>query len=162
MEGLARAVLALVFVATGFVATGPAAVSSAGPERSVRPMSGEYEGAVLKAIERRRSRRDRSGLRASACVDGFAEARSRRMAVRDEMVHYPGLGKVFARCGGDRVGEIIARGRGFRDPVVVVRAWMASPSHHDVIVQPSYREASVGAWRDDAGTVFVSVVFRSP
>ena len=66
------------------------------------------------------------------------------------------------RSGGRRVGEIIARGKGFRDPAAVVRAWMDSPSHHEVIVRPSYRQAAVGAWRDDHGMVFVSVILRAP
>lgn len=159
MRAQVRAALALLVVATTLA--GPTAEASA-PEREIRAMGEAYEASVLQAIERRRTRRGLHGLTPSACVDELAEARSRRMAVRDEMVHYPGLGKVFARCGGVRVGEIIARGKGFRDPAVVVRAWMESPSHHEVIVRPSYRQAAVGAWRDDAGIVFVSVIFRAP
>jgi uncharacterized protein YkwD len=165
MHALARAVLALLVVTSPLVTAGPAQVAASAasaPERAVRPMGEAYEAAVLEGIERRRAARGLSGLRASACVDEIAEARSRRMAVRDEMVHYPGLDKVFDRCGGRRVGEIIARGKGFRDPAAVVRAWMASPAHHDVIVRPSYRQAAVGAWRDDDGIVFVSVIFRAP
>ncbi|MBM7517649.1 CAP domain-containing protein [Nocardioides nitrophenolicus] len=160
MPAFDRVTLALTVAAT--VLAAPGAAAAAGQDRSVRAMSDAYEAAVLKAIERRRVNRGRSGLQPSACVDGLAEARSRRMAVRDEMVHYAGLGKVFGRCGGSRVGEIIARGAGFRDPAAVVRAWMDSPSHHAVIVQPAYRQAAVGAWRDDDGVVFVSVIFRAP
>lgn len=162
MHALVRAALALLVVTSALVVAGPAGVAASAPERVVRPMGDAYETAVLQAIERRRVRRDLSGLTASACVDDVAEARSRRMAVRDEMVHYPGLGKVFDHCGGRRVGEIIARGKGFRDPAAVVRAWMDSPSHHEVIVRPSYRQAAVGAWRDDHGMVFVSVILRAP
>ena len=159
----ARVLLALLAVTSALAAVGPAQASAvSAPERVVRPMGDGYETAVLEAIERRRQRRGLSGLTASACVDEVAEARSRRMAVRDEMVHYPGLSKVFDDCGGRRVGEIIARGKGFRDPAVVVRAWMASPSHQEVIVRPSYRQAAVGAWRDDDGLVFVSVILRAP
>ena len=162
MHALDRAALALLAVASSLVVAGPEGAASAAPDRAVRAMGEAYETAVLQAIERRRERRGLSGLTASACVDELAEARSRRMAERDEMVHYPGLGKVLDRCGGRRAGEIIARGKGFRDPGVVVRAWMDSPSHHEVIVRPSYRQAAVGAWRDDDGTVFVSVVLRAP
>jgi uncharacterized protein YkwD len=162
MHALVRAVLALLAVTSALVVAGPAGVATSEPDRAVRPMGDDYETAVLEAIERRRVRRGLSGLTASACVDELAEARSHRMAVRDEMVHYPGLSKVFDHCGGRRVGEIIARGKGFRDPAVVVRAWMDSPSHHEIIVRPSYRQAAVGAWRDDAGWVFVSVILRAP
>lgn len=170
MRAPVRAVLAQLAVAAALVATGPvlthatasrAAGAGAG-DRGVRAMGESYESAVLHALERRRERRGLRGVVPSACVDVLAEARSRRMAVRDEMVHYPGLRKVFGRCGGARVGEIIARGRGFRDPAVVVRAWMESPSHREVIVRPSYRQVAVGAWRDEQGRVFVSVIFRAP
>ncbi|WGY02076.1 CAP domain-containing protein [Nocardioides sp. QY071] len=157
-----RAVLALLIVTSALVAAGPREASASAPDRQVRPMGDAYESAVLAAIDRRRARRGLHGLTASDCVDDLAESRSRRMAVRDEMVHYPGLGKVFGHCGGRRVGEIIARGKGFGDPAVVVRAWMNSPSHHEVIVRPSYRQAAVGAWRDGRGVVYVSVIFQAP
>lgn len=159
-----RAWLALVVLTTALVTTGAAGAAAAPPgrERAVRPMGEGYETAVLDGVDRRRERRDLRGLASSACVDEVAESRARRMVVNDEMRHYDGLRKVFRRCGGSRVGEIVARGHGFRDPAAVVRAWMDSPPHEQVIVHPSYRQASVGAWRDEAGVVFVSVVFRAP
>ncbi|GAA3549318.1 CAP domain-containing protein [Nocardioides daeguensis] len=160
--GLAQLAVAAALLATCPVPTHATASRAEAGDRGLRAMGESYESAVLQALERRRERRGLRGLVPSACVDALAEARSRRMAVRDEMVHYPGLSKVFGRCGGARVGEIIARGRGFRDPAVVVRAWMESPTHHEVIVRPSYRQAAVGAWRDEHGTVFVSVIFRAP
>lgn len=159
MRTFTRSALALITTSTALVAaaTGPAPPAQA---QGVSPMSGGYESAVLSRIERRRHRHGLRDVDPSGCVDRFAERRSNRMGVRDEMVHYGRLGRVLRRCGGGVVGEIIARGRGYGDPAALVRAWMRSPSHRAVILDGRFAYATVGAWRDGDGEVFVSVVFR--
>lgn len=139
-----------------------AAEAQAAEAQAVRAMTRTYEAAVLRQINARRTARGLRALRTSSCIEPFAESRSRRMAVNDELVHYSGLRRAFRACGGSMVGEVIARGRGFAVASVLVRAWMRSPSHRDVILQRGFRQAGVGAWRDGDGTVYVSVVFRAP
>ncbi|TNM38376.1 CAP domain-containing protein [Nocardioides albidus] len=160
MRRVARSALAAAAATAALTAT--AAHAPPAHAQEVTPMDDGYEDAVLQTINQRRAHRGLRLLRTSSCVDPVAERRSRRMGVNDEMRHYDGLRRVLRRCGGSRVGEIIARGPGFSDPRAVVRAWMHSPSHRALIEQRGFRAAAVGAWRDAGGEVFVSVVFRSP
>lgn len=161
MNTLLRSVVAGLMASAALTAA-PALPQPAAQAQSVTRMSAAYESAVLRQINARRTARGLRALRMGSCVDAFAESRSRRMAVNDELVHYSGLRRAFSTCGGSTVGEVIARGRGFAQASIVVRAWMRSPRHHDVLLLPRFRSAGVGAWRDHDGTVFVSVVFRAP
>lgn len=161
MSTFLRSALAGLLASAALTAS-PAAPLPAAQAQSATAMTATYEAAVLRQINARRTARGLRALRMSSCVDRFAESRSRRMAVNDEMVHYPGLRRMFSSCGGSTVGEVVARGRGFALASIVVRAWMRSPSHRDVLLLPRFRSAGVGAWRDGDGTVYVSVVFRAP
>ena len=161
MSTLLRSALAGLLASAALTAS-PAAPTPAAQAQSVTAMTSTYEAAVLRQINLRRTNRGLRALRVSTCVDRFAESRARRLAVYDELVHYSGLRSVFADCGGSMVGEVIARGRGFALASVLVRAWMQSPSHRDVILKGRFRQAGVGAWRDADGTVYVSVVLRAP
>ncbi|HVK28552.1 MAG TPA: CAP domain-containing protein [Nocardioides sp.] len=148
--------------ASAALAAAPSAPVPAAHAQGVTAMTSTYETAVLRQINRKRTARGLRALRMSSCIDRFAESRSRRMAVYDELVHYGGLRGAFDDCGGSMVGEVIARGRGFTLASVLVRAWMRSPRHRDVILKGRFRTAGVGAWRDRDGTVYVSVVLRAP
>lgn len=161
MNTLLRSAVAGLTASAALTAA-PAVPQPAAQAQAVTAMSATYEAAVLRQINRKRTARGLRALRMSPCIDRHAESRSRRMAVNDELVHYPGLRRAFSSCGGSTVGEVIGRGRGFARASIVVRAWMRSPGHHDVLLLPRFRSAGVGAWRDRDGTVFVSVVFRAP
>lgn len=160
MSTLLRSAVAGLTASAALTAS-PATPLPAAQAQSVTAMSSTYETAVLRQINRKRTARGLRALRMSPCVDAFAESRSRRLAVYDQLVHYNGLRRVFTSCGGSMVGEVIARGRGFTLATVLVRAWMRSPSHRDVILKGRFRHAGVGAWRDRDGTVYVSVVLRA-
>lgn len=161
MNTLLRSAVAGLMAAAALTAA-PNVPQPVAQAQSVTAMSASYESAVLRHINRKRLARGLHALRMGSCIDRYAESRARRMAVNDELVHYGGLRQAFDACGGSTVGEVIARGRGFAEASIVVRAWMRSPSHHDVLLLPRFRSAGVGAWRDGDGTVFVSVVFRAP
>lgn len=161
MNTLLRSAVAGLTASAALTAAPPVPPPAA-QAQAVTAMSAAYESAVLRQINRKRTARGLRALRTGPCVDRYAESRSRRLAVNDELVHYPGLRRAFSTCGGSTVGEVVARGRGFAQASIVVRAWMRSPSHHDVLLLPRFRSAGVGAWRDRDGTVFVSVVLRAP
>ena len=94
--------------------------------QATAPMSGAYEQEVLRQVNRVRARHGLRALRLSSCVDWFAETRARRMAADDVLRHLSGLSRVFASCGGSRVGENIARGDRIAQLVlapVVQAAW---------------------------------------
>lgn len=161
MSTLLRPAVAGLMASAALTAS-PAPPLPAAQAQSVTAMSSTYEAAVLRQVNARRTARGLHALRPSSCIEPFAESRSRRMAVEDELVHYSGLRRAFSACGGSMVGEVIARGRGFALASVLARAWMQSPSHREVILKHRFRQAAVGAWRDRDGTVYVSVVLRAP
>lgn len=160
---LASAVLAAG--ATGTTSTTMATATTsvaAKPAAALRvtAVAGEYERAVLRQVNRARARHDLPALRASSCLDVYAEARARRLAVDRELVHH-GLGSVFDACGGSMMGENLARGRRFT-PYRVVYAWLHSPGHRANVLRPGFRHAAVGAWRASDGSVYVSMLYRAP
>lgn len=161
MSKILRSAAAGLLTTAAFTAATAVEQPSASAQ-SVSAMPASYEWSVLRQINLRRTARGLRPLRAGSCVDGYAESRSRRMAVNDVLVHLGGLRRALSTCDATMVGEVIGRGRGFRDPARIVRSWMASPSHRDALLTKRFRQAGVGAWRDGDGTVYVSVVFRAP
>lgn len=154
-------------VAAGLVASAVLSVSTSAQApsataQSASSMPSTYESRVLRLLSHQRALRDIRALRGSRCVDNYAEVRARRLAVNDELAHYGGLRQVLSSCGGSSVGEIVARGNGYSDAATVVRAWMRSPSHRELVLLKRFRQAGVGAYRDADGTVYVSVIFRAP
>lgn len=154
-------------VAAGLVASAALTASTTtqpptATAQSVSSMPSTYESRVLRLLNHQRALRDIRSLRGSRCVDNYAESRARRLAVNDDLVHYGGLRNVLGSCGGSSVGEIVARGRGYADAAKVVRAWMRSPDHRQVVLLKRFRQAGVGAYRSGDGTVYVSVIFRAP
>ncbi len=161
MSKLLRSVAAGL-VASAALTASTTAQSPPASAQSVSSMPSSYESRVLRLINHQRALRDIRSLRGGRCIDNYAESRARRMAVNDELVHYGGLRSVLSTCGGSSVGEIVARGRGYSDAAKVVRAWMRSPDHRELVLLKRFRHAGVGAFRDGDGYVYVSVVFRAP
>jgi uncharacterized protein YkwD len=118
-----------------------------------------YEAEVLRLTNEARSQSRRCGgkrykktrsLRWSPVLAASADAHSADMATRDYFSHYaPGNVSPFERmrAAGYRyraAGENIAAGRSLADPAAVVRAWLNSPGHCKVLMNPRYRELGVG------------------
>lgn len=81
---------------------------------------------------------------------GLAAARhSRDMATRDYFAHTSPQGRTAfdrIRAAGyqyRRAGENIAAGRAFDSPAAVVAAWLNSPAHCQVLMNPQYTEVGV-------------------
>lgn len=128
--------------------------------QATAPMSGAYEQEMLRQVNRVRARHGLRALRLSSCVDWFAETRARRMAADDVLRHLSGLSRVFASCGGSRVGENIARGDRMM-PSRAVAGWLRSASHRSLMLDRRFAYAGVGAFRDRDGTVYLSLVVRA-
>lgn len=161
MSRTLRSAAAGLLTATVLAAAPTPVTTPPAQAQSVAPLSGAYERAVLRQVNRERLRRGIPALRPARCVDRFAESRSRRMATYDAFRHLSGLRQVFVRCGGRMAGENIAKGR--RMPALrAVAGWMHSPSHRSVMLDRRFRQAGVGAWRDRSGNVYLSLVVRAP
>lgn len=124
-------------------------------------MPDSFESAVVARINVARAKRGLARLTHGdgGCLDRFAEAYARRMALDNRLAHHlraSAVFAVFADCGGGRVGEVVAAG--FDSPATVVLLWMRSDGHRAVLTRPRYRVAAVGAARSSQGNPFVSVL----
>ncbi|HUF32351.1 MAG TPA: CAP domain-containing protein [Acidimicrobiales bacterium] len=130
------------------------AASGAGAARAASP--GDEAGFVARANQERTAR----GLISLAVADDLrvvARRHAQRMVDRDELYHNPNLGSEVE--GWDVVAENVGVGseiQGIHD------AFMASPTHRDVILRPDLEEVGVGVVRTDDGRIWVVEVFRRP
>ncbi len=144
--------------------TGPRPPQPAAEAQGVTAMSAAHEAAALRAGQPQ-APRPLGGCARCGCPRASTAMPSRAHGGWRSTTSW----STTAGCAGpsapvavSTVGEVIARGRSFAQASIVVRAWMRSPRHHDVLLLPRFRSAGVGAWRDPDGTVYVSVVFRAP
>jgi uncharacterized protein YkwD len=118
-----------------------------------------FEEQVLRLTNEARSKARKCGskkmkavkpLRWSAMLASSANEHSADMASNDYFSHYTQSGvSPFTRikATGYRyraAGENIAAGRSLASPEAVVAAWLKSPGHCKVIMNPRYRELGVG------------------
>lgn len=123
------------------------------------PAQDAFEAEVLKLTNQARAKARTCGgkryraakpLRWSDTLARTAAAHSADMANRNYFSHYaPGGVSPFdrMRAAGYRyraAGENIAAGRSLDTPEAVVRAWLKSPGHCKVIMNPKYRDLGVG------------------
>ena len=140
------------------------ALAPAAPTLGIRavdasPAQDAFEAEVLRLTNEARAHSRKCGgkkfkkakpLRWSDVLASSASQHSADMANRDYFSHYaPGGVSPFERMRavGYRyraAGENIAAGRSLATPDAVVNAWLKSPGHCKVIMNPRYRELGVG------------------
>jgi uncharacterized protein YkwD len=139
-------------------------VSLAAPPKAVPAVVGSasrswYERRVLRLTNKARQHSRKCGsvwmnkagrLRWSTTLSVTANRHSADMATRDYFSHYTPSGvSPFTRMRAAgynyrAAGENIAAGRSLAMPRAVVQAWLRSPGHCQVIMNPKYRELGVG------------------
>ena len=146
------------------MSTAPQAVAAA-PQAvaSVRTVVGSaqkdsFEAQVLRLTNKARSHSRKCGgkrmrkvrkVRWNATLATSANRHSADMATKDYFSHYSPSGvSPFQRMRAAgysyrAAGENIAAGRSLSSPKAVVRAWLKSPGHCKVIMNPKYRELGV-------------------
>jgi len=111
--------------------------------------------ATLCLINRERDRSGLRAVRANAALASAAGLHARDMVARRYFSHVsPGGGRVqsraaragyFRRRGAWALGEILAWSAvPPATPDLIVRAWMRSPGHRQVLLGPSYRDVGLG------------------
>jgi uncharacterized protein YkwD len=90
-----------------------------------------YESQVMDLINNERAGGGLSALSYNGSLGSRARAWSTFMATNNVFYH-----------SGDPVWEIIAAGYG--TPADAVAGWMASPGHHDIIMEPSLTQFGAG------------------
>src|SRR6185503_14293063 len=101
-----------------------------------------------------------AGLRALATASDLqtlAQSRANDMARNGKLAHTTNLGSRVS--GWKRLGENVGRGPNLRD---IETAFMASPSHRENIVDPSFTQIGAGVTWDGKEYFYVAVVFRQP
>jgi len=139
-----------------FGALVPATASAAAcPSATVEPQSsalGAQARSTLCLLNAERAQRGLAPLRANPTLGRAARRHARDMVRRRFFGHVsPSGATVDDRVrragyrGGRRTGETIAWGTGpDAAPAAVVEAWMASPGHRSVILDPNFRDIGLG------------------
>lgn len=115
-----------------------------------------YEKRVLRQVNIRRANHNLRKLRFASCPDGTAEAWSRYLAVNDQFFHQS-MNKVLNTCNARYAGETL--GRGTMGPAKLVKMWMHSPGHRQILLTPKARRIGIGATPDASGRWVVAANF---
>lgn len=144
----------------------PAPASPGTTPQAALPMAihPAFEDRVVTLVNRRRAAAGCRAVRANARLQQAARTHSVGMAQYRTMTHYlpgeAGLGERITFAGYDgwrRLAENIASG--YTSPKDVMKAWMASPSHRENILDCRLRQLGVGVvaqgdhlwWTQDFG-----------
>ena len=126
-----------------------APAQAAASSSSVMSMSADnYESRVQYWINVKRANRGLGKLRLQTCTDGTAERWAKYLATNDEFYHQD-MGYVLDRCDAYYAGETL--GRGAISPRYLVKLWMNSPAHKDVLLSRHARRIGVGSYVDSNG-----------
>ncbi len=67
------------------------------------------------------------------------------------------MGSVLDKCNAQYAGETL--GRGSMSPRKLVRMWMHSPGHREILLTPKARRIGIGATPDSSGGWVVAANF---
>ena len=116
----------------------------------------EYQQRLAYWINRARDNHSKRSVRVRPCIDDYAGSWARHLAVKAKFEHQS-LGPIMRRCDLSTAGEIIAMGG--VTPRQMVRMWLRSSGHRDILLSRSYRIAGVGAHLGDNGAWYGVVDF---
>jgi uncharacterized protein YkwD len=145
---LAARLIAPLAVVCALLAT-PGQADAMAPPKSAKAASildlsrTEYEQRLAYWINRARDHHSKRSIKVRACVDGFAGRWARHLAVKEKFEHQK-LGPIMTNCNLTAAGEIIAMGG--VSPRQMVRMWLNSPGHREILLSRRYRLAGVGAY----------------
>jgi uncharacterized protein YkwD len=154
---LTAAVLAFGLIATATTPPATAVAPRALTATTATALAPDiYEARVQRLVNRRRANRDLPRLRLAACPDRVAENWSRYLAL-NQLLRHRSMTYVLNRCDARYAGETL--GRGTMSPRRLVRMWMNSPAHRDVLLSRKARRIGVGATQDIFGRWVVAANF---
>jgi uncharacterized protein YkwD len=155
---LPRALILLVLVLAAVLAVAPARAAAAACPGAAQPLgatsAAAVEGAVLCLVNDERTARRLAPVRRDGALEAVAQRHAADMVARGYFAHIsPSGGTVDkrARRAGYltapcwALGEDLARApAAMASAEAVVAAWMASPGHRSVILDPDFGEGGIG------------------
>lgn len=158
---LASALLVILMAASSaLVMTAPASATASATTARVAsyPLMAPrtYEERVQHWVNVKRNNHNLPSLQFATCPDESAERWSSYLARNDEFYHQS-MSAVLARCNAVYAGETL--GRGAITPHRLVRMWMNSPGHRNVLLSPTSRRIGIGATPDAFGRWVVAANF---
>jgi len=158
-----RSIAAVAVTVLAALVAAPAATPGAPAELERRP---SLEAAVIRALNDVRAEHDLEPLHASPSLRSAARGHSRAMLDYGFFSHDSADGTAFS----DRirhyytnrgwrtwsVGEALLASQGVNiDATAIVKAWLESPPHREIILSPTFRDAGIGAlWAASAPKAF--------
>lgn len=123
------------------------------------PRTDRVERAVVDALKRERAAHGLGALHPRRALARVADRHSRHMA-RSGVLHHGAWSQRLRRVARGRSGETIAvvGGEGRALAQRVVRAWMASPPHRAVLLDPHVRRIGVARRASHRGWFFTADV----
>ena len=133
-------------------ATTAAASAATGPAMSTFSnslSSAKYERRLKHWMNVARNRHGVRGLGVRSCVDGFAEDWTRWLVANKAFEHQD-LGPMMRTCSLSSAGEILAMGA--VSPHRMVRMWMDSPGHRQIVLSRAYAFTGISATKAGNGS----------
>jgi uncharacterized protein YkwD len=115
-----------------------------------------YEKDVQRWINVQRGKHGLRHLRLASCTDRVAERWVSYLAAHDAFYHQS-MSAILKECNARYAGETL--GRGAISPRRLVRMWMNSPSHRDILLSKHPRRVGIGAYPDVYGQWVVAADF---
>lgn len=155
---LVRALLGLCAAASLLLAPGAARAANS-------PVVDLRETAVIDRVNAVRADHGLGALTIDPRLSRAADRHSRRMARARTLAHrVAGEGGLSGRLrwavGDADVGEVIFWGDGAVRSAEIVRAWMRSPGHRDLLLSPRFTLAGIGI-RSGGGGAYATVDLAS-
>lgn len=147
----------LVVVAAVGLALSAGSTSVASPAGTVsRAAMGAdtYEARVELYVNEERAAHGMPAVHFESCTDLTAERWAERVATTGELLHQSSA-TIMKACRVSYAGETL--GRGDFGPRTLVRAWMRSPLHREVLLNRQAKRIGVGSHRDGSGRWVTSV-----
>lgn len=136
------------------------------PESEAAPAdpAAEYAAEVLRLVNLERETAGLSKLSGLEALKTAADIRAKEISAVFAHVRLDGTSPrtVFTdnKLNYSHVGENIAQG--YTDPAALVKAWMNSTPHKNVILRAEYTNAELGYYKNDSGRIFCSMLFFTP
>ena len=124
----------------------------------------EYAAEVLRLVNLERETAGLSELSGLEALKTAADTRAKEVSVVFAHTRLDGTSPrtVFTenKLNYSHVGENIAHG--YADAAALVKAWMNSTAHKNVILRAEYTHAELGYYKNDSGKIFCSMLFYTP